>query len=362
MPPQTDSLKEIIMNSRKGILSLVCAVSLSLLACREPASGLTSQASNPNVNWTQYTDPFEQAFSLQVPQGWTVQGGLFRMGYSDERPMVNLKSPDGQVEIRFGDVSVPSYTPPNPYHTREGEIYDLGAQAQMVVEHYRTGPEYAVMYAHSRFAHQCRNPQAPPSVTEFSVPDVIPVSGDQVSAGQIAYVCQTDSGQKIALTYVKTVRVGQIWQVATLVSIMAPSGRLDDARSIALHSAQSFHLSQQWMAYQQQMDAEGLQYQRARQQRRRDELGQQVQQFEARMHAMQNQVNSFERHQAAFQGQVDQFSNALNGLTPTTDPLTGENRMVWTGTKDGYWVNGQGQVMNSHDAPAPGWRQLQTPQ
>jgi hypothetical protein len=345
------------MNSRKGLLFLACAVSLSLLACRQPASGLSDgsgqNAPSSGVSWIQYTDPFEQAFSLQVPRGWTAQGGLFRMGYSDARAMVNLKSPDGQIEIRFGDVSVPSYTPPNPYHAREGEVYDLGAQAQMVVEHYRTGPEYAVMYSHSRFAHQCKNPQAPSSMPDFSFPDAIPVHGDQVSAGQIAYLCQTDSGQKMALTYVKTVLAGQLWQVPTVVSLIAPADRLDFARSIAAHSSQTFHLNQQWIAYQQQMDAEGMQYQRLRQQRRRDDLGRQVQQFEARMHAMQNQVNAFERHQAAFQGQVDQFSNALNGLTPTTDPLTGENRTVWTGTQDHYWANGLGQVVNSHDRPSP---------
>lgn len=343
------------MKSRKGILFLACAAFLSLFA----ASGLGyAQGSNPKVNWTQFTDPFEQAFSLQVPQSWTVQGGLFRMGYSDERPMVNIKSPDGQIEIRFGDVSVPSYTPPNPYHAREGEVYDLGAQAQMVVEHYRTGPEYAVMYSHSRFANQCRNPQAPSSMTDFSFPDALPVHGDQVSAGQIEYMCQTNSGQKIALTYVKTVRAGDLWQVATLVSLIAPADRLEFARSIVSHSAQTFRLSQQWMAYQQQMDAEGLQYQRIRQQHRRDQLAQQVQQFESRMKGMQAQVNAFERHQAAFQGQVDQFSNALNGVTPTTDPLTGENRTVWTGTQDHYWANGLGQVVNSHDMPSSAYHEI----
>jgi hypothetical protein len=50
----------------------------------------------------------------------------------------------------------------------------------------------------------------------------------------------------------------------------------------------------------------------------------------------------------------------LNGVTPTTDPLTGETRKVWTGTQDNYWVNGVGQVVNSHDAPAAGWHPLQT--
>ena len=48
------------------------------------------------------------------------------------------------------------------------------------------------------------------------------------------------------------------------------------------------------------------------------------------MHAMQNQVNAFERHQASQANQVEEFTNALVGLTPTTDPLTGENR-PWSG-------------------------------
>jgi hypothetical protein len=114
------------------------------------------------------------------------------------------------------------------------------------------------------------------------------------------------------------------------------------------------------MEYQKRMDAEGLAYQRARQQRRLNELQAQVQQFESKMRAMQNQVNAFESHQAQQAAQVEGFTNALIGVTPTTDPLTGENRMVWTGPKDNYWVNGTGQVVNATNAPAPGWRQLQT--
>lgn len=359
------------MNRKQSssLLFLACALSLSLLACREPASALTSdgQAGNGHsagarLAWTQFTDPFEQAFSLQVPQGWKVQGGLFRIGFSDERTMVSIKSPDGQIEIRFGDISVPSYTPPNPYHVREGEPYDLGAQAQMVVEHYRSGPDYAVMYAHSRFAQVCRNPQTPSTVVDFSFADAIPVKGDKVSSGQIEYLCQTDAGPRIALVYAKTVLAPPIWQVPTLVSLLAPPDRLDYALSVTHQSAQTFRLSQQWMARQQRMDEQGMQYQRLRQQQRIWELGQQVQQFEAQMHQMQNQVNAFERHQRMAIEQGDEFSNALNGLTPTTDPLTGENRTVWTGTQDHYWANGLGQVVNSHDSPSPAFHQLQTPQ
>jgi len=47
-------------------------------------------------------------------------------------------------------------------------------------------------------------------------------------------------------------------------------------------------------------------------------------------------------------------------VTPTTDPVTGETRKVWTGTQDNYWVNGVGQVVNSHSNPNPNqnWTQM----
>jgi hypothetical protein len=64
--------------------------------------------------WVKFEDPLEQAFSVEVPRGWTVRGGLFRMGFSDERPMVDLTSPDGRVNVRLGDLSIPAYTIPNP--------------------------------------------------------------------------------------------------------------------------------------------------------------------------------------------------------------------------------------------------------
>jgi len=351
------------MSSRQSLLFLASAFSFSLLACREPASGLSSggsQGSNSRVSWSQYADPFERAFSLEVPAGWTVQGGLFRMGYTDQRPMVNMRSPDGQIEIRIGDVSVPSYTPPNAYHAREGEVYDLGAQARMIVARYRTGPEFAILYSHARFARQCKNPRAPSTQMDFTMPDYIPVSGYQKSsAGQIAYACQTDAGPRMALAFTRTALANGVWQAPTIISLLAPPDRVEFARGIALHSAQSLRINPEWTAYQQQMDNMALQYQRWRQGQIIAELGQQIKQFEARMSAMQNQVNAFERHQAAFQGQVDQFSNALNGLTPTTDPLTGENRTVWTGTQDHYWANGLGQVVNSHDMPSSSYHQIQ---
>jgi hypothetical protein len=316
-------------------------------------------AGGSGLTWISFEDPFEKAFTLEVPRGWTVRGGLFRLGFSDERPMVDLISADGRVKVRLGDLSIPVYTAPNQYHGREGEIYDLGAQARLVVAKYRSGPEFAVLYSHVRFYQECRDAAADAANVDFTIPDYIPSEGvpARTSNGQIAYRC--GSGEQVVYAFARTTSTGDIWSVPTLGSFLSPPDQVGLARSVLEHCAQTFKLSPEWIEHQKQLDAYALQYQRARQQQRMQELGQQVQQFEAKMQAMRDQVSAFERHQNAQSAQVEGFSQALRGVTPTIDPFTGEAKEVWTGPNGNYWTNGVGGVVNSTNAPAAGWRQMQ---
>lgn len=339
------------------------------IACRSSAKSSVAQAAGSageEPTWMTFQDPYEKAFTAEVPQGWIVKGGLFRMGFSDERPMIDFTSPDGRVEVRLGDVAIPPYTVPSSLHPREGETVDLGAQAQLVVARYRQGPEFAVLYAHVRFYKTCSNPTADPTDVNFTIPDYIPdtsgsgQSSSSSSTGRIAYTCGSGASQNIAFAAVRTTLAGGIWTAPTLGSFVAPHDQLALARSVLLHCAQTFRLSAAWINYQKQMDAYALQYQQARQQNRLQQLAQQVQQFEAQMQAMRDQVSAFENRMSAQASQVQSFDNALVGVTPTVDPLTGESRNIWTGSQSGYWADGAGNVVNSATAPAGGgWHQLQ---
>ena len=346
-----------------GPLQIIMLLALIFAICTcfrsAPAQQARSSGAAAAPAWTQFQDPMEHAFSVQVPQGWTVRGGLFRLGFSDERPMVDVRSPDGKVAVRIGDVAVPSYALPNQYHPREGEVYDLGAQAQLIVARYRTGPQFAVLYAQARFHELCKNPQADSADAGFQVPDHTPLDGaGKTSAGQIAWRCQMADGPRVVFAYTRTAEENGVWQAPAIISFIAPPEKSALARSVAFKMADSFQLNPEWMEHQKQMDAEGMAYQRWRQQGRVGELQNQIRQFEAKMQAEQNQVDAFERHQAMQAGQVQEFDNALVGVTPTTDPLTGEHRDVWTGTKSNYWANGQGTVINATDQPGAGYYQL----
>jgi len=344
--------------------AILFAVLCANIACRsssQTSASASSSSAAATPAWITFQDSYEKAFTAEVPQGWTIRGGLFRMGFSDERPMIDMTSPDGQTNIRLGDVAIPTYALPTPTHPTEGQIDDLGAQAQLVFANYRTGPEFAVLYAHVRFYQNCKSPAADTSDVNFSIPDYIPNagSGTQSSTGRIAYFCGTGSTQRIAFDDVRTTLATNLWTAPTLGSFIAPPAQLALARAILLHCAQTFKLSPAWLDYQKQIDAYALQYQQARQQARMAQLSQQVQQFESQMQAMRNQVSAFETQQSAEQAQFQSFDNVLNGVTPTIDPLTGQSQNVWTGPQSGYWADGTGDVVNSATAPpGGGWHQL----
>jgi hypothetical protein len=331
------------------------------------ASGCGVQGSNPgraagpsapngDVSWQKYEDPLEQAFTLEVPRGWTVKGGMFRLGYSDHRVMVDITSPDGKINIRLGDLAIPTYFLPNEFH-HEGEVYDLGAQAQGRVAKYRSGQEFAKAYAKVRFARVCQNltPQQTtlPPITKSDTPQ----GASEASEGEATYAC----GDRTGYVYAQTALMGALWQASSLASYVAPEGQVTLARGVVSHSSKSFQLSPEWVQKQTQLDQEALVYQRQRQQDRMTVFNAQVAQFEARMQAMRNQVNAFERGQAQRQSQFQAIDNVISGITPTVDPY-GNTVSVFTGPKSLYWYNpGTGQKVNSDTSPGPGWEPL-TPQ
>jgi len=298
-----------------------------------------------------FTDPLEHAFTLDVPAGWATRGGLFRIGYSDYRPMVELRSPDGRTIVRLGDVAVPTYALPTPQHA-EGERDDLGAQAQAIYANYRTGGEYAGLYALTRLKKVCA--RLTPQRTAWK-----PKAPGPGSDGSVSYRCDEQGGSRLAYVYAKTQRGSNLWQVVRLFSFIAPPRDAGMAEAAIDRALTSLRLDPAWIAKQKQLDAEGLRYQIARQRQRMAELGQQVAQFQARMHSMATQVDAFERGQAMRQDQFEQFDNAINGVTPTVDPLSGAERDVWTGSNNGYWVNGSGTIVNSALSPGAGFHQLQ---
>lgn len=350
----------ILKRVAPAILMVLIIIVFEITAAHSNASAVPG-ASPANVSWVKFTDPLEQAFTLDVPQGWTVKGGMFRLGYSDHRQMVDITSPDGKINIRLGDISIPPYFVPNQSH-REGEVYDLGAQAQGRVARYRTGQEFSAAYGKVRFAHVCTNltleQNALPPIAKPSEPPAQNSGSIKTSDGEATYSCSSAKGPRVGYVFSQTAPAEGLWQVINLVSYVTPDAQVAETRSVIEHCEKTFVLSPAWVQKQRQLDEQALVYQRERQQARMRQLSEQVAQFEVKMQAMQNQVNQFERGQPQRQSQFEAFDNVIRGVTPTVDPFGNEHE-VMTGPKNSYWRNpATGETVNADRSPGPGWQQL----
>ena len=104
---------------------------------RSTSPGHVAAAAPLVSGWTTVQDPAEQAFSIEVPQGWKITGGLYRFGLLDPRLMVDMVSPDGKIDIRFGDYRVPPFAPLTPTLASLGFSSDGFGSGQSPISPYK---------------------------------------------------------------------------------------------------------------------------------------------------------------------------------------------------------------------------------
>ncbi|MGD0227280.1 MAG: hypothetical protein ABSF71_33560, partial [Terriglobia bacterium] len=205
--------------------ALVGLFFLALILCGIPAFYQPSivSAQSP-VSWVIVRDNREQAFSIEVPKGWKVYGGMFRFSSVDARPFADMTSPDGKTNIRVGDATIPGYSVPNPW---------LPRQPHMAT--YASGDVFAKKYGQARFSSMCQSLQ---------VQEVHPMTPKYHQAGQglirttggeAIFAC-TEKGQAMAgYVYAETMLTGpggpgSIWSVVALGSFLSPA---DQAQAVA---------------------------------------------------------------------------------------------------------------------------------
>jgi hypothetical protein len=77
------------------------------------SGGLLAAASAQGLSWSTFTDPNENAFSMEFPQGWAVAGGVFHRNIIWPSPVLRVLAPDRRTLIAIGDPdAVPYYDAP----------------------------------------------------------------------------------------------------------------------------------------------------------------------------------------------------------------------------------------------------------
>ena len=346
------NLATLVVIGCATVLACIANLVAPTPAGRSTAETTQAAKSPENINWIRYTDSAEGAFSMDVPLGWQVQGGMYRFGYFDVRWMMDVRSLDGKIIIRIDDVNIPPYVPPGPRTGREGQPYIKPQQFQMMVSAYQEAQPYAEMYAKHRFTEVCKSMNSGKADWSPTMPAAWQITGAmRTSEGNVAYECGTSDGPRVATVYARTTLFGgnaTFWTVDPVISIIAAPDKMPLAHSMVQHMMESWEKNPQWAEYQNRVTQMGLQQIQAG-------FRQFMQQMQAyhqqRTAAMNQQVASFEARQNAQARQVSNWGDILTGIQKVSDPQTGRQFEVFSGPKANYYTNGAGVTINSNVSP-----------
>jgi len=205
------------------------------------------------VTWR---EPNEGAYTLGVPRGWKISGGVRRRTPIDVRSALNVVSPDGAIHLFIGDYDVPPAREPDAATQmaglREGQIYDGTLLAR-----YQTGVQFAQRYPAWKL---CRQPQIVQSGILRKETDTLNAevarygssmgSAASASVGEVIFRCGRAEGFVMATTVLARPARGpgaSVWAVYQLAGFVTQdSAQGYFAKYILSSMLASLRMNQEW--------------------------------------------------------------------------------------------------------------------
>lgn len=303
-----------------------------------PKKTKQKMAARPKIRYRTWQDPQEQAFNMEVPTGWAINGGTFRRASVDLIHVLQAVSPDQKILVQFNDSNIPVFVMPSPILTmsgfREGSWYSPGYGVRMMVKRYTPGVHFINEYLNSQYRPRLAQFQI---VSQKERPDIVSSFNKIYSqymtygisftlhAGEAAFRFEQDSqpfvGYGLALTQIvqSTSMQGGNWSLALMIIYSCPASETDTVRQIADHMFHSVKMNPHWVASQQQLAAN---------------VSQIVTQTNQEISRIIDE--SYWSRQKTLDNTHRRFSNYILGMTDVVDPETGENWKVEAG-HNYYW-------------------------
>ena len=328
----------------------------SFHAAGSPASASAGRAT-PSLAYVRWTDPNENAFSVEVPRGWKVEGGLRRLAPTDVRGEIDITSPDGLVRVTAGDFEIPTFSEPTRMGVQlgfaEGTWYAPSGTQRFMIRRYKTGLEFGRDYVKQKVAQFVGGLEL---VKERERPDLVGVLNRQLEQsavpGQTAHATAAETafqgqlgGQPCVGSYfVGTQRttmqvVGlepiSLWNVVILDGFAATKDKTGLAASVLDHLVQSFEYTPQWVNMQQNITMESARIV-----------------HETGVDVSKKIADSYWQRSAGESELSRRRSNATLGVEDVTDPTSGRAYKVESGSNY-YWLDDRGNLVGTDTPGAP---------
>jgi hypothetical protein len=229
------------------------------------AAGGASPGGGASALQAVFTDPTEQAFTIQAPQGWSVTGGVHRTSAWVATPWTIATSPDGASSIVVGDPSIPTnFTLPSQY-SAAGSTARATDGSVSPVQPYETGAQFAANYAQQVFGPSCSPLQptgtgAEPALAQAAQARAastaaqvgVPPASIGYDGGSAHFTCQSGAATYavgvLAVTGGEQTQVGGFWLVPTLIAYRTPVASQAQTEAAARAMQQSYQVNAAWQA------------------------------------------------------------------------------------------------------------------
>ncbi|MFQ5752616.1 MAG: hypothetical protein ACE5HI_11520 [bacterium] len=315
-----------------------------------PSGKMRATASQPKMRYIHWQDPKEYAFDLEVPQGWQVQGGIFRFAAVDVRTAVHVTSPDGQIYIFIGDANVPPFVLPSQMlqmsGLTEGSWYNPYG-TRMLVKRYVPGMYFAKEYVMNTFRRQVsglsftrtRNrPDASQAINAIYQQHGSPYFQQRLDTGEVEFVCYKNQQTLLGYTFAGTSLLQSAslgadagnWTLQYLYGFIAPKDGVPQAQIILAHMLSSTRMNPQWVRAQQNVTGNV------------SNIVSQTNNYLSRLI-----TDRFEYAQRTGSETNRRFSNYLRGVVDVVDPTTQETYKVQSGSNY-YWIDALGNITGTN--------------
>ena len=333
-----------------------------------------SRAGSGPLTYVSWKDPQEGAFTLQIPNGWQVRGGAYRLSATDIRTSVTMVSPDAQIRAFIGDANLGTFTEPNQMLAmgglREGGFQTLGDGSRLEIRRFMPGQQMARWFAQSRFASQCTGFQVESNNDRQDLAAALMQSvreegmtSARLTAGDVAFSCSGQHGPVHGHIFTATVypfpgRSG-LWYIYRLYGYLAAPERQQDAEQVAQQIMQSWRIDPQWQAQEKQIANQAVMQDNARSQQIRERAW-------AAIRADQQQtsqmiVDGYNQRSKVYDEISRRSENAILGTSDVIDPATGTQYKV-DSLSDYHWMSDTGYIAGTktETSPGVGWNEMVT--
>jgi hypothetical protein len=301
------------------------------------------------VEWTQWRDPAEGAYTIDAPKGWKIEGGLVRRSTVDVHAWNRFTSPDGQTMILSSDRDIPSYVLPTQtmmqLGTREGTMYNPGYGTQMMVMRYMPGPVYAEMFARKIGGNtiQIKDRRERKDLEQIANRQTANLGAGVASIqnhyGEISFMSGNRAGYVLAGTEIMAntdQRMGGTWLVTFLAGFLCPAGKPQETLAIGEHILNSTRYNPQWVRSQQHTTMQT------------SAIVTETNEYVSRIRS-----ESYWAQQASHDRTARNFDDTIRGVQRVVDPETGIEYEAVAGKNYYYRVHTTGAVVGTDLTDTP---------